>query len=271
MVRSKSVELLSQIVAQPNFRNFFGVSYRNVRRELAVFLKDAIRTNDLGMVTLAAQSLKDIGPGPQDYLVKMDSSFIEDAFLQLDLPRDQEAFEALVGLAETLNRPNIPELSMEDYLYDVDWSVLSGMGEKLTRASLETDQGEIILELYPEVAPASVANFISLVRDGFYENIPFHRVVSNFVVQAGCDRGDGYGGAPRVIRSELKPVYYDRPGILGMARSGLHTESSQFFITHSPTPHLDGNYTIFGELIEGGTVLDAIMQGDSIRQIRILD
>ena len=271
MVRSKSVELLSQIVAQPNFRNFFGVSYRNVRRELAVFLKDAIRTNDLGMVTLAAQSLKDIGPGPQDYLVKMDSSFIEDAFLQLDLPRDQEAFEALVGLAETLNRPNIPELSMEDYLYDVDWSVLSGMGEKLTRASLETDQGEIILELYPEVAPASVANFISLVRDGFYENIPFHRVVSNFVVQAGCDRGDGYGGAPRVIRSELKPVYYDRPGIVGMARSGLHTESSQFFITHSPTPHLDGNYTIFGELIEGGTVLDAIMQGDSIRQIRILD
>jgi cyclophilin family peptidyl-prolyl cis-trans isomerase/HEAT repeat protein len=271
IVRSKSVELLARIVDQPNFRNFFGVSYRNVRRELAIFLKDAIRTNDPGMVTLAAQSLKDIGSSPQDYLVKVDSSFIEDAFLQLDLPRDQEAFEALVGLAEALNRPSIPELPLEDYRYDVDWSILSAMGAAAPRVSVETDKGEMVLVLYPEVAPASVANFISLVRDGFYENIPFHRVVANFVVQAGCDRGDGYGGAPRVIRSELKPIYYDRAGLLGMARSGLHTESSQFFITHSPTPHLDGNYTIFGELIEGNEVLDAIMQGDSIRQIRILD
>mgnify|MGYP001552902355 CR=1 FL=1 len=160
---------------------------------------------------------------------------------------------------------------MEDYRYDVDWSILSAMGAAAPRVSVETDKGEMVLVLYPEVAPASVANFISLVRDGFYENIPFHRVVANFVVQAGCDRGDGYGGAPRVIRSERKPIYYDRAGLLGMARSGLHTESSQFFITHSPTPHLDGNYTIFGELIEGNEVLDAIMQGDSIRQIRILD
>lgn len=271
MVRSQSVALLAKIAAQPDFRNFFGVSYRNVRRELAVFLKDAIRTNDPGMVTLAAQSLKDIGSGPQSYLVKIDSSFIEDAFLQLDLPRDQEAYEALVALAEELDRPNIPNLKLEDYRYDIDWSLLKGMEHQAPRARVTTDKGVIVLELYPAVAPASVVNFITLVREGFYEGIPFHRVVSNFVVQAGCDRGDGYGGAPRVIRSELKPVYYDQPGVLGMARSGLHTESSQFFITHSPTPHLDGNYTIFGQLVEGRQVLDAIMQGDSIRQISIIN
>ncbi|HKK77458.1 MAG TPA: peptidylprolyl isomerase [Saprospiraceae bacterium] len=271
VVRTKSVALIAQILAQADFRNFFGVSYRNVRRELAVFLKDAIRTNDPGMVTLAAQSLKDVGSGPQSYLVKIDSSFIEDAFLQLDLPRDQEAYEALVALAKELDRPNIPELTMEDYLYDIDWSVLQGMENQAPRARLETDKGEMLLELYPSVAPASVVNFVLLAREGFYENLPFHRVVSNFVVQAGCDRGDGFGGAPRLIRSELKPVYYDQAGVLGMARSGLHTESSQFFITHSPSPHLDGNYTIFGQLIEGREVLEAIMQGDTIRQISILN
>lgn len=270
-VRSKSVALLAQILERPDFRTFFGVSYRNVRREMAVYMKDAIRTNDPGMVTLAAQSLQQLGAGPTEYLVKIDSSFIEDAFLQLDLPRDWEAYVALVGLAEQLNRPNIPKLSMDDYLYDIDWTVLKGMDDKAPRAKLQTDKGDMLLELYPTVAPASVANFIMLARDGFYENIPFHRVVSNFVIQAGCNRGDGYGGAPRVIRSELKPVYYDQSGMLGMARSGLHTESSQFFITHSPSPHLDGNYTIFGQLIEGKEVLDAIMQGDSIRQISILD
>lgn len=269
VVKSKSVELLAQILDQPDFRSFFGVSYRNIRRELAVFLKDAIRSNDPGMIVPAANCLKDIGSGPQSYLAQLDTSFIEDAFLQLDLPRDQEAFEALVELAKSFDRPNIPELPTEAFLFEVDWSSLKGSSAEKTIATIETNKGNMVLELYPTVAPASVANFIALAQEDFYNNLPFHRVVANFVVQAGCNRGDGYGGAPRTIRSELKPVYYDRAGVLGMARSDLHTETSQFFITHIPTPHLDGNYTIFGQLIEGNEVLDAIVQGDSIRNIVI--
>lgn len=269
VVKSKSVELLAQILEKPDFRNFFGVSYRNIRRELAVAMKDAIRSNDPGMIVPAAQSLKDIGSGPQSYLAQLDTSFIEEAFLQLDLPRDQEAFEALIELAESFNRPNIPDGITDDYLFDIDWSILSGNGANPSTATIETDKGNMTLELYPMVAPASVANFISLAKEGFFKNIPFHRVIANFVIQAGCDRGDGYGGAPRTIRSELKPVYYDKAGVLGMARSDLHTESSQFFITHSPTPHLDGNYTIFGQLIEGNEVLDALIKGDRIRNIVI--
>lgn len=270
LVRSQSVGLLKQILERADFRTFFGISYRSVRREIAVFLKDAIRSNDSGMITLAAQGISNIGEGPQSYLLKIDSSFIEDAFLQLDLPRDWEAYEALASLAQATDRPSPPRLSSDDYRSDIDWSVLKTQNNQAMKARLQTDRGDILLQLYPAIAPATVANFVSLVKEGFYQDLPFHRVVPNFVAQAGCHRGDGYGGASRMIRSELMPVYYDRSGILGMARSGLHTESSQFFITHGPSPHLDGNYTIFGELVEGQEVLDAILPGDTIRQISIL-
>lgn len=268
VVRTKAASLLAQTLKKPDFRSFFGVSYRNVRREIALFLKDAIRTNDPGMVSIAANSLKDIGQGPQSYLIKRDSSFLEDAILQLDLPADRATYNALREAAISFERPTIPEpLEAEDHL-PINWEVLEGLSDKPT-ATLTTNKGDLVLALDPAIAPESVANFVKLANDGFYADIPFHRVVSNFVVQAGCDRGDGMGGSKQNIRTELKPVHYDQAGVLGMARSGYHTESSQFFITHSPTPHLDGNYTIFGQLMEGSDVLDNIIQGDVIQSVTI--
>lgn len=268
VVRSKAASLLAQTLKRDDFRSFFGVSYRNVRREIALFLKDAIRTNDPGMVAIAANSLKDIGPGPQSYLIKKDSSFLEDAIVQLDLPADESAYNALREAAISFQRPTIPEpLSSEDYR-PIDWELLDGLSANPT-ATVTTNKGDLVLALDPALAPESVANFVKLAKDGFYTDVAFHRVVSNFVAQAGCDRGDGMGGSKQNIRTELKPVHYDKAGVLGMARSAYHTESSQFFITHSPTLHLDGNYTIFGELIEGFDVLDDIVQGDVIQSVAI--
>ena len=135
-------------------------------------------------------------------------------------------------------------------------------------ARIETERGTIELALFPAEAPVTVHNFVSLAQRGYFDGQLFHRVVPNFVIQAGDPRGDGNGGPGYAIRDELNPHRYVR-GTLGMALSGPNTGGSQFFITHSPQPHLDGGYTVFGQLRDGGEVLDRIVQGDRIVRITI--
>jgi len=135
-------------------------------------------------------------------------------------------------------------------------------------ARVVTNRGTLVLELFPADAPITVDNFATLARRGYFDGQAFHRVVPNFVVQAGDPRGDGNGGPGYAIRDELNPHRYDR-GTLGMALSGPNTGGSQFFVTHSPQPHLDGGYTVFGQLQSGGDVLDSIVQGDRIVRITI--
>lgn len=133
-----------------------------------------------------------------------------------------------------------------------------------------TSKGEITLSLFPGRAPVSVTSFVQLANQGFYNGKAFHRVVPNFVIQTGCPRGDGFGGLDFTLRSELNGNYYDDEGYVGMASAGPHTEGTQFFITHSPTPHLDGRYTIFGKVTSGMDVVQKITMGDIITQINIL-
>jgi cyclophilin family peptidyl-prolyl cis-trans isomerase/HEAT repeat protein len=135
-------------------------------------------------------------------------------------------------------------------------------------AYVETQRGVLELVLRAEDAPLTVYNFVTLARRGYFDGQRFHRVVPNFVVQAGDPRGDGNGGPGYAIRDELNRRTYDR-GTLGMALSGPNTGGSQFFITHSPQPHLDGGYTVFGQLRSGFDVLDRIVQGDRILRVRI--
>jgi len=119
--------------------------------------------------------------------------------------------------------------------------------------------------------PGTVANFLELVDLNYYSDKVIHRVVPNFVIQGGCDRGDGYGSMDYTIRSEFPQIYYNSEGCLGMASVGPHTESMQWFITHVPTPHLDGNYTLFGRVIEGMEVVHQITIGDRILEIAVVD
>src|SRR2546421_411159 len=131
---------------------------------------------------------------------------------------------------------------------------------------LETDRGTLQIELLPAEAPLTVATFLDLVDRHFFDGTRWHRVVPNFVVQDGDPRGDGWGGPGVVIRDEINPTRYD-VATVGMGLSGPDTGGSEYFITHSAQPHLDGTYTIFARVVGGGAILDAIGQGDRIRSI----
>ena len=134
--------------------------------------------------------------------------------------------------------------------------------------NIVTERGIMSLKLFASDAPLAVHNIVVLAEGGYFDDQRFHRVVPNFVVQGGDPRGDGRGGPGYAIRDELNRRRYGR-GTLGMALSGPDTGGSQFFVTHSPQPHLDGGYTVFGELVGGGDVLDRIVQGDRIVRVTV--
>lgn len=141
-------------------------------------------------------------------------------------------------------------------------------------AELKTSKGTMKVEFYDEDAPNTVANFVKLAEDGFYNGLTFHRVIPNFVIQGGCPDGTGAGGPGYTIKCELDgdKQYHDR-GVLSMAHAGRDTGGSQFFICHNRdnTQHLDGNHTCFGKVVEGDEVIDQIQQGDVIEKITISD
>jgi peptidyl-prolyl cis-trans isomerase B (cyclophilin B) len=130
---------------------------------------------------------------------------------------------------------------------------------------------EIRLEFYPADAPRTVENFVTLARKGFYNNLSFHRVVPDFVVQGGCPKGNGTGGPGYTIPAEFNTQRHVR-GTVAMARS-QHPDSagSQFYICYGPTPHLDGNYTVFGKVTSGMEHVDRIKQGDRMKSVTIVE
>jgi cyclophilin family peptidyl-prolyl cis-trans isomerase len=139
-----------------------------------------------------------------------------------------------------------------------------------TEAFIDTDRGTIQIELAVLDAPLTVENFVTLARKGFFNGLSIPRVVADFVVQDGDPRGDGQGGPGYTIRDEINERPYLR-GTVGMALDWADTGGSQFFITHSPQPHLDAKYTVFGRVIAGMDVVDQLQQWDVIRRVRVWD
>mgnify|MGYP001795032135 CR=1 FL=1 len=141
-------------------------------------------------------------------------------------------------------------------------------------AEILTDKGLMKVEFYEKDAPNTVANFVKLAKDGFYDGLAFHRVIPNFVIQGGCPDGNGMGGPGYKINCELDGdnQFHDR-GVLSMAHAGRNTGGSQFFICHSRdnTAHLDRNHTCFGRVFEGVDVIDDIRQGDRMQKITIIE
>lgn len=137
-------------------------------------------------------------------------------------------------------------------------------------AHIDTDRGSIRLELFDDQAPKTVANFEKLAGDGFYDGLTFHRVIDDFMIQGGCPKGTGTGGPGYTFEDEFHPdLRHEGPGILSMANSGPNTNGSQFFITHVATPWLDGKHSVFGRVVEGQDVVDAIRQGDTMKSVTI--
>jgi peptidyl-prolyl cis-trans isomerase B (cyclophilin B) len=139
---------------------------------------------------------------------------------------------------------------------------------KTYKVTLQTNRGDINLELYPEHAPKTVNNFVFLAQEGFYDGVSFHRVINNFMIQGGDPTGSGSGGPGYKFEDETSgnPLRHDT-GVISMANAGPNTNGSQFFITHSPQPHLNGKHTVFGKVIDSQDVVNAIRQGDKMIKV----
>ncbi len=137
-------------------------------------------------------------------------------------------------------------------------------------ATIETNRGNIEIELFPQYAPKTVNNFVFLAREGFYDGVSFHRVISDFVIQGGDPTGTGRGGPGYNFEDETRsnPLKHET-GVLSMANAGPNTNGSQFFITHSPQPHLNGKHTVFGKVVNGMDIVNSIRQGDKMNRVTI--
>ena len=199
----------------------------------------------------AARSLLTAALTDRDWAVRMRAA---EALRKLDPAAD-------VSSMRPAPPPSVPELAALDTFVAPQYS---------PQAYIDTSKGTIQFELAVLDAPRTVANFIALVRKNYFRGVQFHRVVPDFVVQSGDPRGDGEGGPGYSIRDEINQRPYLR-GTVGMALSGPDTGGSQFFITHSPQPHLDGRYTAFGQVVSGMDVVDRLQQWDTIERIRVWD
>lgn len=139
-------------------------------------------------------------------------------------------------------------------------------------ATITTNRGVIRIKLHDDKAPKTVANFEKLAGKGFYNGLKFHRVIADFMVQTGCPKGTGTGDAGYKFADEFhKDLKHTGPGVLSMANSGPNTNGSQFFITHVATPWLDGKHSVFGQVLEGQDVVNAIKQGDTMTTVTVAE
>ncbi|MEZ4985014.1 MAG: peptidylprolyl isomerase [Saprospiraceae bacterium] len=267
IIKTAAVEGLKSISEKAVFEQYFGLSARRVTKELAVVFTQAIQSGEPGVVATAAQALRF---EKRNYKAALDSiHLLKTAWEQLELPAMTEPYNELgqtiaflegrsdfVPHTPTFNRP-------------INWKLLERAGAA-PRVRLVTSRGNIDLELWATEAPGSVANMLQLVGEGFFKDTYFHRVVPNFVIQGGSPNGEAYASPDFSIRSELTDRHYDQEGLLGMASAGRDTESSQFFITHSPALHLDGNYSLFGRVVAGMENVHKIQVGDRITRAEIL-
>ncbi len=265
---------------------------------------NALSRHDMAITHLVSNALADTvffnvfkGTAYSDTLILG----LRDAYDKLSSPDDVEAMQATViamgrigdprfvpALEKGLNDPDrtvalgaagaLNQITKKDYSSripqsskpihtDYDWQTLESVSPA-SRAVVKTGKGIIIVQLLKDEAPFTVLNFVKLVRKGFYNGLLFHRVVPNFVIQGGDPRGDGWGGPGFAMRSEYSLARFTRGGV-GIASACKDTEGCQFFITHLPTPHLDGRFTVFARVVEGQEVADRIQVGDSIERITL--
>jgi cyclophilin family peptidyl-prolyl cis-trans isomerase len=267
-LKSAAAEVLKTISNRKDFYSVFAEDSKGVRREIYIFLREIMAQGDPGMIAEGAEALRS---EVLNYRLMRDTTRMADftaALNRLKMPRDMETYLALEKTIAWFNGVEKYEPTQPKFNNPIDWNLLTGPAFA-PKVRISTNKGDIVLRLMPEVAPGSVANFVKLVQDDFFNQKNFHRVVPNFVAQGGCPRGDGYGGLDYSIRSEFAPVWYDKAGFVGMASAGRDTEGTQWFITHSPTPRLDGRYTIFAQVIQGLEVVDRLQMGDLMSKVTL--
>lgn len=270
VIKTYGMEALVEMRRNPDFEAFNSrwqqLHNINLTTEFAYIFKDAILSGDIAMVSIAAEIIRD--PNIDFRHQYENTYFLTQALNRCKLPKEIEAYQELQKTISFIDGKDVAEYTPAKNL-KIDWDDIVKIPYNQI-VEIKTSKGNIQLELHVNQAPVSVANFLKLAREGFYNNLHIHRVVPNFVVQDGCPRGDGWGGPDYSICSEFAMNYFTE-GSLGMASAGKDTESSQWFITHSPTPHLDGRYTNFGSVVEGMDVVHALEVGDVIISIKELN
>ena len=234
------------------------------KAEFGETFKKAIEHGDMAMVVLGAAGLAN---EEWDYKSQFTNyQFLYDAKEKLSLPKDNEILQSLQAAIDYFSGAQLATPVENEFNHPIDWDFVAGIdAEQLV--TISTAKGDIILRMLVNDAPGSVANFMALADTGYYDHSVFHRVVPNFVAQGGDPRGDGWGGEDYSIRSEIGPQRY-HTGSVGMASAGKDTEGVQWFITHSPTPHLDGAYSIFAVVTSGIDVVHQLELGDEIISVK---
>jgi cyclophilin family peptidyl-prolyl cis-trans isomerase/HEAT repeat protein len=258
-ISTAGIEALAAIRGQKNFNQ------ANVKAFDQMF-QQAVASGDVALVGVAAGAIRN--PELNMKNTYTDRSFLTQARDKLVLPRDIETYLELQKTLDYLEGKTSAPTPPTPYGNPINWATVNKL-KKGQRALLKTSKGDITFELLVEDAPGSVANFVQLTEKGFFNGKNFHRVVPNFVAQGGDPRGDGWGSSEDGIRSEFANLHY-LEGYVGMASAGKDTESCQWFITHSPTPHLDGRYTIFAKVVKGMDVVHQLNIGDTIEKVTLV-
>lgn len=232
---------------------------------LAEYAKRIMEDGDPGAIAWIASELRAEKFSPEDKS-KLSKTLLA-VLPKLSLPREVETYNEAVRTIQAFGVDQATEAS-GDLSHATDWEKVKSIPAD-QKVRIVTSKGAITLRLDVNASPASVANFMQLVESGFYNGKIFHRVIPNFVAQGGCPRGDGYGSSDYTLRSEF--IRHDYlPGTVGLASSGKDTESCQFFITTAHTPHLEGRYTILGQLDSGLEIARMLCIGDRIEKIEII-
>ncbi|MDX2303986.1 MAG: peptidylprolyl isomerase [Microscillaceae bacterium] len=264
-VRTSALEALLQMYQAKNLEAL-QKTVADAEKQYAAILQKAIESQDIALIYHAAIFLRE--PQVKARAMSPDIDFMKKTLTMLQLPRDIEAYQELQKTIDYLEGRKTQTEFPKTTEPPIDWQIIRTLDQN-QKVLIQTSLGNITLQLKVNEAPGSVATFVKLVKEGFYDKKTFHRIVPNFVVQGGCPRGDGFGGLDYTIRSEFTPLLY-KAGSVGLASAGKDTESCQFFITHTATPHLDGRYTIFAEVVEGMDVVHRIQIGDMMEEVELL-
>ncbi len=265
IIKSTAASAITELMTSPNFVKAYRGGHLRVKGEIIELLKVEIAKGDVGSLAVYGELFADESLNLKPLIE--DASFLSAAQSKLSLPKEIETYNSL-GKAIAFLSDKKFVAKTPDYNNPIDWSIFSQYGDSV-QVAIKTEKGVIRAEMYTQHAPGSVSNFLKLAKDDFYDGKGIHRVVPNFVIQGGCPRGDGYGGLNYTIRSEVPQLYYEDEGYIGMASAGLHTEGTQWFITHSPAMHLSGKYTIFGKVTDGMNIVHSIEAGDKIEDVII--
>ncbi len=270
IVFTAALETLTEMRKSPNFAEASKTATAagvNLEEEYLRIFKKAIQSGDVSAVALAAQVIRDPKLNFREKI--KDTGFLEEALTKVNKPSKIEAFvEVNQTIAWLRGKPPL-QMGTPMYNHPINWEVVRRLAPK-QKVLIKTSKGDFVVQLNVTWCPGTCAAFVEMAESGFYRNHTIHRVVPNFVMQDGCPRGDGWGSPDFTLRSEFSPTPF-MEGTLGMASSGKDTEGSQWYVTHSATPHLDARYTNFGFVIEGMEVVHQLEMGDIIKSIELMN